>query len=232
MTKITITTEYAGSYSPSEDRFWEEIEMELENAELLLTRTHVETHEEAIAGTFRNSRGDDDVGGMEVLRRRKVGARFDQLDHYLERGRILLPSAWALARSRQMTFEFVRIWTDLQVCHGFLIAHYMDNSDDLTAHRGGEKNRKRLAAQKKWLCHYLAPRIGKRGTLKEAFSSAISEIHHRIESPGKPPFDSQWYRDMLDVNGDEFIASLSMKHLRKRVIVALAREPDDDIPPR
>lgn len=231
MTEITIATQHAGSYSPSEDEFWDEIELELEGADLLLTRTHVETREEAIEGTFRRIRGDD-IGGMEVIRRRNVGSSFDQLDHYLELGRTLLPRAWQLVGERQFTREFVRIWTDLQICHGFLIAHYMDNSDDLTAHRGGEKNRNKLAAQKKWLCHYIAARIGKRGSLKEAFSSAITEIHHRVENPGEPPFDAQWYRGMLDVNGDEFISSLSMKHLRKSTIIALSQEPDDDIPPR
>lgn len=231
MTEINITTQYAGSYSPSDEEFWDEIEAELEGADYLLTQVQVETREEAIAGTFRGAKGDE-VGGMEVIRRRNIGSSFDQLDYYLELGRTLLPRAWKLFGERQFTREFVRIWTDLQVCHGFLIAHYMDNSDDLTAHRGGEKNRTKLAAQKKWLCHYLAPRLGKRGSLKEAFSAAISEIHHRIENPGEPPFDSQWYRDMLDVNGDEFISSLSMKHLRKSTILALAREPDDDIPPR
>jgi hypothetical protein len=229
---ISITTPYGGCYTPSEEDFWDEIETELYGADYLLRSVHVETREEAIAGTYRQFAADNKRGGMEVIRRRNVGDSFDQLDHYLELGRTLLPRAWELAAERQLTLEFVRIWMDLQLCHGFLIAHYMDNSDDLTAHRGGLKNRDKLAAQKKWLSHYIAPRLGKRGSIKEALTAALTVIHDRIERPNGPPFGPDWYRAMLNKEGDEFVPSLTTKHLRKSIIIALAREPDDDIPRR
>ena len=87
MIEIAITTQYAGSYSPSEKEFWEEIEAELEGVNRLFTLTHVETREEGINGALRSSKGKD-VGGMEVIRRRNITQSFDQLDHYIEPPRV------------------------------------------------------------------------------------------------------------------------------------------------
>lgn len=230
MTEITITTQYAGSYSPSEEEFWEEIEFELEGVNRLLNLVHVETHEEGIEGTFRRSKGKD-IGGMEVIRRRNITLSFDQLDHYIEIGHTLLPHAWELFHQRRLTFEFVRIWTDLQACHGFLIAHYMDNGDDLTAQRGGSKVPREIALQKKWLCHYLAPKIRAGMTKIEAMDQAVKEIRARIKLKPEGKFDADWYRRLLSSKNNSLTSKLGEKKLFTVTILELAREPADDIPP-
>lgn len=230
MAEITITTQYAGSYSPSEEKFWEEIEFELEGVNRLLTLVHVETLEEGVEGTFRKAKGKD-IGGMEVIRRRNITHSFDQLDYYIELGRTLLPYAWDLFHARQLTFEFVRIWTDLQACHGFLIAHYMDNSDDLTSQRGGAKVPKEIALQKKWLCHYLAPRIRAGMTKVDAMDEAVEEIRARIKSKPEGKFDAGWYRRLLSEANNSLTSTLGDKKLFNDEIFALAAEPADDIPP-
>lgn len=118
------------------------------------------------------------------------------------------------------------------MCQGFLVAHLMDDSDDLTAHRGGEKNRKKLEFQKKWLAHFVAPRLGKRGTKKAAFAAALALIHHRMAQADGGRFGRAWYRVMLNGGEDDFTSSLTPDRFMPEEISRLAREPDNDIPPR
>ncbi len=230
MTAITITTAYAGSYAPAEKKLWEEIEYELEGVSYLLTTVPVETREEGLKGTLRKSRGKD-VGGMEFIRRRNATRSFDQLDYYLDLGRALLPRAWELFETRQLTLEFVRIWTDLQACHGFLIAHYMDNSDDLTSQRGGANVPKELELHRKWLCQYLAPRMRAGMTKIAAMDEAVDEIRARIKSKPEGKFDTNWYRRLLSPKNNALTSTLGHKRLSNDKIFKLAAEPANDIPP-
>ncbi len=124
------------------------------------------------------------------------------------------------------------IFAEIQVSHGFLIAHYMDNSDDLSAQRGGQHNKDRIAAQRKWLAHFLAPRLGKRGSKKDAYDAALDLIHTRLADAPQPPFGRDWYEVMLNTSTDDFVDSLSPDRMTKDRIRELAGQPDDDIPPR
>ena len=200
----------------SEEEFWTIIEETFVQVENVLTTYLVETREEALAGTLRG--GDFRDTAASIIRYRGVDK---------DVGRQI--------KERELTAKFAKDWGVVMMCHGFISAHILDDSDGLSHARAGQLSveARNTDPQKKWAARQILGLMKPgRGRLTRTLAEArlATKIRELIEI-GKFPngFDEGWFKQIMG-NG-----ALRDAYTQKRLTMAqlheLANQPSDDIPP-
>ena len=142
--------------------FWTVIDETFVQVEGVLMGYRGETREEALTGTLRlKDRGTD--GGTfrdptaDIIRYRGVDKDVDSRDYFLSLGRKFLPRVKRQIGSRRLTPKFAKDWGVVMMCHGFISAHILDDSDGLSHLRAGQKSGKIRSkdTQKKWVARQI-----------------------------------------------------------------------------
>ena len=214
----------------SEEEFWALIEETFEQVEGALTAYPAETREEALDGTLR--RGNFKDASLSFIRYRGVREDLDSRDYFLELGREFLPKVERQIKARKLTPKFAKDWGVVMMCHGFISAHILDDSDGLSHVRAGKKTAgiRNKDAQRKWVAHQLLRRIDSGCTRQQAEGRVEAQIDAIIRG-GKPPagFDKKWFVSMLKAGA--LARTYGENHLPVWKLRELAQQPTDDIPP-
>jgi hypothetical protein len=192
----------------------------------------VETREDALSGTLRGGNFRDTA--VSIIRYRAVHEEADNREYFLELGQATLPEVARQIEARKLTPKFAKDWGVVMMCHGFIGAHILDDSDGLSHIRAGSLSAQARyrEPQKKWVARQIlgfmkpGPRRLRR---KEADARLASEIRQLIETGNFPDgFDEEWFKHIMD-NG-ALRDAFSQKRLTKAQLLELADQPSDDIP--
>jgi hypothetical protein len=211
----------------SAEEFWTIIEETFEQVEGALTDYPVETREEALSGARRGSNFRD--ASISFIRYRGVRDELDSRDYFLELGRQFLPEVARQIKARMLTPKFAKDWGVVMMCHGFISAHILDDTDGLDRVRAGQSGNRN--AQRKYVAHLLLHWMRKGLKRKEAegrVEKHVQEILGRGFSPDG--FDQRWFEPILRDRGP-LAATYDQKHLPNWKLAELARQLPDDIPP-
>jgi hypothetical protein len=131
------------------DEFWKIIGETFEQVEPTLTSYPVETREEALEPQ-RSSPGD-------LIRYRGASTNYDSRDYFLTLGRRFVPRVRRQINSRRLTPKFAKDWGVVMMCHGFIAAHVLDDSDALSQVRAGKSSAKIRSkdAQRRWVARQI-----------------------------------------------------------------------------
>lgn len=217
----------------SEKEFWTIIEETFVQVEGALTAYPAETREEALAGTLRGGTFKD--ASISFIRYRGVRDDLDSRDYFLELGRRFLPEVEDQIEARKLTPKFAKDWGVVMMCHGFISAHILDDSDGLFHARAG-----RLSAEarsndprKKWVARQILGfmKPGRRRlTRKQADARLAEEITQLIKKGEFPTgFEGPWFKSIMD--GGALRYAYSQKRLTMAQLRELANQPSDDMPP-
>jgi hypothetical protein len=166
----------------SEKEFWQIIEDTFVQVEGVLTGYRVETREEALAGTLRLEGGGtfrDPIA--DIIRYREVDKDVDSRDYFLNLGRKFVRRVEPQIKRRRLTPKFAKDWGVVMMCHGFITAHILDDSDDLTHVRAGQKSGKIRGKdpQRKWVAHQILAMMEsglRRGQADKRLGTRIVEL--------------------------------------------------------
>jgi hypothetical protein len=143
----------------SQKEFWAIIEDTLVQVEGVLFDYRVETKEEAFTGALRiRDEGDTHRSSPgDFIRYRGVDEDYDSREYFLNLGRKFVPEVERQIRSRRLTPRFAKNWGVVMMCHGFISAHILDDSDGLFHARAAQKSAKIRSkdTQKKWAAHQI-----------------------------------------------------------------------------
>ena len=153
----------------------------------------------------------------------------DSRDYFLELGRRFLPEVKHQIEARKLTFKFAKDWGVVMMCHGFISAHILDDSDGLSHQRAGlQKPNKK--AHRKWVAHQLLRWINSGSVRKRAEGKVEAKISAIIRGRKFPDgFDRAWFASMLKAGA--LAHTYDQKHLPVRKLRELVLQPTDDIPP-
>jgi hypothetical protein len=217
----------------SEKEFWTIIEETFVQVEGALTAYPAETREEALAGTLRDGKFKD--ASLSFIRYRGVREDLDSRDYFLELGRRFLLDLEPQIKARELTPKFAKDWGVVMMCHGFISAHILDDSDGLFHARAGRRSVEARSKdpRKKWVARQIlgfmkpGPR---RLTRKQADARLAEEITQLIEKSEFPTgFDEPWFKSIMDDGALRY--AYSQKRLPMALLRELANQPADDIPP-
>jgi hypothetical protein len=138
--------------------FWDIVEETFAMVEYVLYGHRVETRKEALKGTLRLEGGGtfrDPIA--DIIRYREVDKDVDSRDYFLNLGRKFVRRVEPQIKRRRLTPKFAKDWGVVMMCHGFISAHILDDSDDLTHVRAGQKSGKIRGKdpQRKWVAHQI-----------------------------------------------------------------------------
>src|SRR3984885_12037643 len=142
----------------NDNDFWNIVEETFSMVAYVLHEHRVETREEALAGTLRLGGGGTFTDPIaDIIRYRGVDKDVDSRDYFLSLGRKFLPRVKRQIGSRRLTPKFAKDWGVVMMCHGFISAHILDDSDGLRHLRAGQKSGKIRSkdTQKKWVAHQI-----------------------------------------------------------------------------
>jgi hypothetical protein len=215
----------------SEEEFWTIIEDTFVQVEGALTAYPAETREEALAGTLRDGKFKD--ASLSFIRYRGVREDLDSRDYFLELGRKFLPKVEPQIKRRKLTPKFAKDWGVVMMCHGFISAHILDDSDGLSHNRAGllSVESRNTDAQKKWVARQILGFIDgpRRLTRKQADARLAEEIGRLIDKGEFPVgFGRGWFETIMD-NG-ALRDAYCQKRLTKAQLLELADQSSGDIP--
>jgi hypothetical protein len=208
----------------ADDEFWKIIEETFVQVEPTLTDYPVETRAEALEPQ-RYAPGD-------LIRYRGASEDYDSRDYFLELGRKFVPRVKRQIKRRRLTPKFAKDWGVVMMCHGFIAAQVLDDSDALGHVRAGlqsGKSRSR-APQRKWISHKLLPLIDQgidRGKAEEMVAKQVKNILDGHEFPSG--FNRAWFAPIL-TRGD-LATTYEQKALSVKAMRKLVAEPREGIPP-
>jgi hypothetical protein len=122
----------------SEEEFWTIIEEAFVQVKAVFTDYLVETREGALAGTLRGGNFRDTA--VSFIRYRGVDKDIDSRDYFLELRREFLPKVERQIKRRKLTPKFAKDWGVVMMCHGFVSAHILDDSDGLFHARANRRS--------------------------------------------------------------------------------------------
>lgn len=187
------------------EHLWQLARENLELAKQVLLYPHLETEEEALAGTYRlRPDGSRARVPMEVIRFRNTSPGYDNRDHFYEMGRALIPIVERHIELRALSPAFVQDWGKLMFCHGYIAAHFFDDSDDLGSRRGGNAaaQKKSKEKQRVWVARLLQRELKAGMKRKEAERKVAAYIKSVEQRGGCPPsFPAAWFGEILQPNG-------------------------------
>jgi hypothetical protein len=216
----------------SEEEFWAIIEETFEQVGGVLADYPVETREEALTGTLRG--GDFRDASISFIRYRGVRDDLDSRDYFLELGQRFLPEVERQIKARKLTRKFMKDWGVVMMCHGFISAHILDDSDGFSHNRAGllSVESRSTNAQKKWVARQILGLMNgpRRLTRKQADAWLAEEVARLIDK-GKFPigFGRDWFESIMDKGA--LRDAYCQKRLTKAQLLELADESSDDIPP-
>jgi hypothetical protein len=188
------------------EHMWELARNNLELAKQVLLHPHFETEDEALTGIHR-LRPDGSLAKvpMEVIRYRNISPGYDNREHFYEMGRALIPVVERHIELRALTPAFVQDWGKLMFCHGYIAAHFFDDSDDLSSRRGANKaaRKKSKDKQRVWVARLLQREL-KSGTKRKEAERRVAAYIKSVERRGgyPPDFPVSWFAEILQSNGD------------------------------
>jgi hypothetical protein len=223
----------------SKEEFWSIIDETFVQVKGALTDYPVETRDQALAGTLRGGNFKD--ASLSFIRHRGVREDLDSRDYFLDLGYRVLPEVAQQIKARKLTRKFAKDWGVVMMCHGFISAHILDDSDGLytlrTSMRGGEG--RRLGAERKTkfvaaLIHFWMEAHGKKRPFAER--GVAKAIERFLRKPTHlVGFDTDWFASLLasktPKDNSTRLKSTYTKHLKTRHLPWLAAQPRDDIPP-
>jgi hypothetical protein len=210
--------------------FWNIVEETFSMVEYVLHEHRVETREEALAGTLRLEGGAtfrDPTA--DIIRYRGVDKDVDSRDYFLELGRRFLPKVERQIKARKLTPKFAKDWGVAMMCHGFISAHILDDSDGLSHQRAGLKKPNKNG-QRKWIAHQLL-RHFKAGCKRKQAEGRVEKLILGILERGEFPtgFDRSWFQSML--KDGALVHTYDQKHMPDQDLQEFADQPTDEIPP-
>jgi hypothetical protein len=219
----------------SDSDFWNIIEETFEQVEGVLKGYPVETREEALCGTRRRADTEGSYRGSpgDFIRYRGVNEDYDSRDYFLTLGRKFVPRVERQINRRRLTPRFAKDWGVVMMCHGFISAHILDDSDGLSHFRAGLKSGKRRSrdAQKKWVARQILAMMKTGLTRGQADAKLGAKIVELIDAKKIPlGFDEEWFASMLDEH-KALRDAYGQKRLSESDLKRLASQPNDDIPP-
>lgn len=165
-----------------------------------------ETEEDAISGKHRrNADGKITNTLMEMIRYRNISPEYDSRAHFYSMGRALIATVNGHIERRQITPAFTQDWGVIMFCHGYIAAHFFDDSDDLSKRRGGRAAAKESSkdAQRVWIARLLADELGVRPGRKAAERTIAERVQAIRDRGGYPPiFPPSWFDAIVDSNGN------------------------------
>jgi hypothetical protein len=205
------------------NEFWKIIEETFEQVEPTLTAYPVETREEAL----EPQRFFPGV----AIRYRGASEEYDSRDYFLKLGRKCVPRVKMQIKSRQLTPKFAKDWGVVMMCHGFIAAHVLDDSDALSQVRAGKSSAKIRSkdAQRRWVARQILAIMKSGRTRVEADRILGTRIADLIEYGKFPPRFEKWFRAMLDKN-EALRDAYGQKRLSESDLKELASQPGDDLP--
>jgi hypothetical protein len=217
----------------TEKEFWVIIEDTFVQVKGAHTDYLAETRDEALSDALRGDNFKD--ASLSFIRYRGVAKGVDSRDYFLELGRRFLPEVERQIKARKLTAKFAKDWGVVMMCHGFISAHILDDSDGLDRVRAGLKSAdiRNRDAQRKWIAHQIL-RLLKPGphrlTRKQADAWLGEQIGRLIEN-GKFPigYGRGWFESIMD-NG-ALRDAYSQKRLSTAELRKLVSQPSDAIPP-
>jgi hypothetical protein len=217
----------------SDKEFWTIIEDTFVQVEGVLNGYPVETQEEALAGTLR-LRGDGTFRDptADIVRYRNVGKDVDSRDYFLKLGRKFVPKVERQLKSRRLTPKFVKDWGVVMMCHGFISAHILDDSDGFSHVHAGQKSGKTRSKnpQRKWVARQILAIMETGSTRTQAEAKLGAEIAKFIKTGQFPlGFDREWFASILDEN-TALRDAYGQKRITKPELKRLASQPNDDVP--
>jgi hypothetical protein len=215
------------------EEFWKTIEETFEQVEGVLTGYPVETRDEALSGKLRHSNESGSFKGSpgDIIRYRGVSVDYDSRDYFLKLGRRFLPEVDRQIKSRQFTPKFAKDWGVVMMCHGFISAHILDDSDGLMQVRAGRESGKSRSRepQRKWIARRMLPRLEDGMKRNDAEFAVGVEVQQIIDKKNFPPgFPSEWFAPI--VAGRDLATTYDQKHLSNKKMRKLVTESRDDIP--
>jgi hypothetical protein len=208
----------------TDGEFWKIIEETFVQVEETLTGYPVETREEAL----EPQRFFPGV----AIRYRGASAEYDSRDYFLKLGRKFVPRVKRQINSRQLSPKFAKDWGVVMMCHGFIAAHVLDDSDGLSRVRAGlQSGRSRSREpQRKWISHKLLALID-RGVDRDAAEQTVAKEVEQIRDrhPHSDRFPKSWFDVILTHGG--LASTYDQKHLSVRRMRVLVTQPCDNIPP-
>ena len=209
----------------SAEEFWAIIGETFVQIEGALTAYPAETRQQALAGTLRG--GDFKDASLSFIRYRGVREDLDSRDYFLELGRRFLPEVERQIKDRQLTPKFAKDWGVVMMCHGFISAHILDDSDGLDRVRAGQSGNRN--AQRKYVAHQMIREIDRGQKRADAEVAVAEKIKAVLRSPSFPPgFSEAWFSSMITRGG--LASTYDQKHLSVRRMRQLVQQDVDDIP--
>ena len=210
----------------SEMEFWTIIEETFVQIEGALTAYPAETRQQALAGTLRG--GDFKDASLSFIRYRGVREDLDSRDYFLELGRRFLPEVELQIKRRELTPKFAKDWGLVMMCHGFISAHILDDSDGLDRVRAGQSGNRN--AQRKYVAHLMIREIDSGKNRTNAESAVAEKIKTMLRSGRFPSgFNETWFSSMITRGG--LASTYDQKHFSVRRMRHLVQENLDGIPP-
>jgi hypothetical protein len=219
--------DYLARDPKSQEEFWTIIEETFVQVEGALTAYPVEARDEALSGALRGGKFKD--ASLSFIRHRGVREDLDSRDYFLELGREFLPKVERQIKARKLTRKFAKDWGVVMMCHGFISAHILDDTDGLFQARAGQSGNR--DAERKYVAHLLLHWMGKGLKRKEAEGRVEKHIQDILERGVFPDgFGEEWFEPILRKRGP-LAATYDQKHLPNKILPELAALPTDDIPP-
>jgi hypothetical protein len=218
----------------SEKEFWAIIEDTFVQVEGVLFGYRVETKEEALTGALRIRDGRDTYRSSpgDFIRYRGVDEDYDSREYFLNLRRNFVPEVEQQIRSRRLTPRFAKDWGVVMMCHGFISAHILDDSDGLSHFRAGRKSGKTRSkhTQKKWVARQILAMMKTGLTRVQADAKLGTKIAEFIKVGQFPRgFDREWFDSILDKNR-ALRDAYGQKRITESELKRLASQPNDDIP--
>ena len=114
------------------------------------------------------------------------------------------------------------------MCHGFISAHILDDSDGLDRVRSGQSGNKN--AQRKWLAHLIIREIDSGQNRVDAEVAVAEKIKAVLRAGSFPSgFNETWFSSMITRGG--LASTYDQKHFSVRRMRHLVQKNLDGIPP-
>jgi hypothetical protein len=210
----------------NEAGFWQNIEEAFVQVEATFRDYPLETRDQALNQEITRLSFPHKIGF------RNVSEDMESREHLYELGQRAVASVAIQIERREFNYKFAHDWGVAMMCHGFMVAHILDDSDDLSHARGGMKSGKSRSrdSQRKWIAHQLIPLLDSGVKRVEAEAIVAEKIERIIDGKKFPDgFSEAWFKVMITRGG--LATTYDAYHLTKEEMRIFITQPRDDIPP-
>lgn len=185
------------------EHFWEQLQEIWEFVHNDLMDVRFEQEEEAIEKLYRDSQDPNDLrlDSLGVARYRDTDDR-DNLMHFHGLGLDALDETEAAIVKREMTAHFMRQWSILLSCHGYVAAAIMARGTDVQGKRAGKAggNAVKVDAQRVWFSHYYLDHYNRKQGRSITEDAIEKLVNHLVNGQSGLDLDSetkQFFAKML-----------------------------------